>query len=51
MIAQESVEMAKLLREKLNSELGIDLDKLSQEQIDWLLTLIETHKDEVRDKV
>lgn len=43
--------MAKLLREKLNSELGIDLDKLSQEQIYWLLTLIETHKDDVGNKV
>ena len=46
MIAQESVEMAKLLREKLSTELGIDLDKLSQEQIDWLLTLIKEHKEE-----
>jgi len=47
MIAQESIDMAKLLREKLIAELGLDPVRLSQEQIDWILSVIKEHKEEV----
>jgi len=47
MIAQESVDMAKLLRERLITELGLDPVRLSQEQIDWLLSVIKEHREEI----